>query len=57
MTVYVVEVPENTISRNEVERIISDAFDGIDVKIQHKHSGSLKDLEWDELYSATMAAG
>lgn len=62
MAVYLIEVPNDStqkLSKEKVKSIIETAFEveGVDVKVRRKHLGSLKDLEQQELYSATMAAG
>lgn len=61
MAVYLLEIPneeQGSLTPDEVKGILNDAFEGVaTVGVSLKHSGSLKDLEWRELYDATMGAG
>lgn len=58
MAVYVVEIPnEASVPKEEIESIIVDAFEGVEVKVQHKHRGTLKDLAWEEECNVYMGAG
>ena len=60
MAVYVVEIPNNSPHKHsfeDVEREIKKAFPYTNVTVKRKHNGSLKDLAWEEEYSAIMGAG